>query len=113
MKSLTDLLAALLLAFSTIQGDANQAARSHGPDYLAMRLPRGTLVTVCGVEHPTRCWRNARTTDYGPAKKTGDIADIALDHWLHVCKLPQGRGECEVRVTVLGPRPTLPPTDTE
>lgn len=104
-----DLLYVLALAVS-ITGNANWAQASHGEDYLAMRLPRGTVVTICGAGG---CWHRARVNDYGPVRATGDIADIAVGHWESVCGLPRSRGECRVTVKVIGAQPTLPPTDVE
>ncbi len=92
-------------------GDANYANESHGSDYLAMRLPRGTIVNICGQGG---CWDNARVNDFGPVESTGDIADIALVRFAHICgyTLDEARirGECPIVVEELGI--PLPPTDT-
>jgi hypothetical protein len=92
-----------------IRGDANQATLSHGRDYLAMRLPRGTVVDIVG---PGGKWLGAKVNDYGPKRSTGDIADIGIIHWREVCGLPDYRGECVVAVTIHG-KLQLPATDTE
>lgn len=93
-------------------GTANFATRSHGDHYLAMRLPRGTVVTICGAGG---CWRGAIVNDFGPKPSTGDIADIALGHFAHVCgyTVPEAkrRGECSVTVEVHGTI-KLPETST-
>lgn len=93
-------------------GQANYATRSHGDHYLAMRLPRGTVVTICGAGG---CWRDAVVNDFGPVKATGDIADIALVQFAHVCgwTIAKARrmGECRVTVT-RGALIPLPQTDT-
>jgi hypothetical protein len=94
-----------------IKGVANFADPSHGIDYLAMRLPRGTDVRICG---DGGCL-SMTVNDYGPAKSTGDIADIALVRFAAVCDytIEQARrmGECEVVISY-GAR-ELPPTDIE
>ncbi len=114
---MTGLLLALVLfvgQVGTVQisGDANFAAASHGSSYLAMRLPHGTIVTLCGAGG---C-RTLAVSDYGPVPSTGDIADIALVVFAHVCGYTiaeaKRRGECVVTVELLGDVP-LPPTDTE
>lgn len=78
-------------------GYAGWATRSLGPRYLAMRLPRGTWVTICAVE----CW-TTRTTDYGPSSRIvpNRVADIAVGQWERVCGLPASRGLCLVTVAL-------------
>lgn len=96
-----------------IRGDANYADPSHGSGYLAMRLPRGTRVTICGDGGCRRMVVN----DFGPVKATGDIADIALVQFAPICgytiREARIRGECEVTVTIGQRDVVLPPTDTE
>lgn len=107
----------------TIEGTANYAVASHGQDYLAIRAKRGTRVEVCGAGG---C-KNLVSTDYGPAKRTGDIADIGIYWFARLCGYydpnaedpyaeARSRGECQVTIRFLGkaprPEPTLPPTDT-
>ena len=108
-------LAALLPAQGAIgtpliAGQANFADPSHGSGYLAMRLPRGTQVHICGAGGCV----NMVVNDYGPVEATGDIADIALVKVAKVCgyTIPEAkrRGECSVEVEV-GVRIALPPTD--
>lgn len=83
-------------------GRANYANPSHGPDYLAIRADRGTLVRICGAG---ACWVT-RSTDYGPDKDTGDIADIALVQFARICgwtiEHARRMGECDVTVERLG-----------
>jgi hypothetical protein len=114
---MTALLLALALALGqvgtvAIGGDANYANPSHGSHYLAMRLPRGTVVTICGAGG---CWRDAVVNDYGPVVATGDIADIALVQFAKVCGWSiaeaKRRGECSVTVEY-GGTIRLPETDT-
>lgn len=97
-------------AHSLITGRANYATCC-GSRYLAMRLDRGTLVRITGAGGS---W-TTRTTDYGPAKRTGDIADIALGRFAEVCgwSVAHARrmGECDVTVELLG-EIELPETDT-
>jgi hypothetical protein len=106
-------LAMLVGQVGTVQesGTANYASPSHGSNYLAMRLPRGTSVRICGAGG---CW-NGVVNDYGPVLSTGDIADIALVKFAHVCgyTIPEAkrRGECSVTAEYGGTIP-LPPTDT-
>lgn len=101
-------------ALVAITGRASQADESHPSNYLAMRLPRGTKVTLCGHGG---CWVGL-VNDYGPSSKIRPrrIADIALKHWLHVCGISQIHGTCKITASYeLGqhPKPTPPPTDTE
>lgn len=94
----------------SVSGGANFAARIHGDSYLAMRLPRGTVVTICGAGG---CWHDAVVNDWGPVKATGDIADIALTKFMTICGYTEAEarlhGECAVRVT--WGMTTLPRTD--
>lgn len=96
-----------------LAGRANYAAPSHGSSYLAIRADRGTLVKICGAGS---CW-TTRSTDYGPAKRTGDVADIALVRFAEICGWSVARarqmGECDVTIEFLGESIVLPATDTE
>jgi len=103
------------LAAGTISGNAGYAVPALGSAYLAMRLPRGTLVTITG---PGGSW-TARVTDYGPSSwiRPPRVADIALGHWLTICGKPASAGLCAVRVQLgapvpTAPRPTAPATDS-
>ena len=89
-------------------GNAGWAVPSLGARYLAVRLPRGTGVSVCG---PGACW-TTKTTDYGPSSRIrpSRIADIAVGQWERVCGVSRSRGLCRVQIT---PLPPGPPTDTE
>lgn len=102
-------LAASAVGTVMVAGQANFANPSHGSDYLAMRLPRGTVVQLCGAGG---CWTGT-VNDYGPVEATGDIADIALVRFAHVCGYSIAeaklRGECAVTAEYGW---TLPPTDT-
>lgn len=96
-----------------IRGDANFADPGYGPGYLAVReWPVGTRVTVCGEGDCARM----RVTSYGPAKRTGDIADIGLRTFAKVCgytvREARIRGECTVTISAGWRDVALPPTDT-
>lgn len=95
----------------TIEGIASWVAPKWGRDYLAMRLPRGTRVTLSG---PGGTW-HAVVNDYGPARRTGRIADIAVGRWEDICGVPRSLGLCRVTavITRRDASPTLPPTDVE
>lgn len=97
---------------SVLLGGRANYATIGGPDYLAIRADRGTLVRICGAGE---C-QTLRSTDYGPAKRTGDIADIALGRFAAICgwSVPVARrmGECDVTIETLTDIP-LPATDTE
>ena len=123
LRYITSLLIALILASGgaigtpaqAVQGPANWAGASHGPAYLAMRLPRSSVVDI---EGPGGKWLGAVVNDYGPSKAGGKVADIALVRWLDICGVPASRGTCHVVITIRkrggdGPAPTLPPTDTQ
>lgn len=97
-----------------IAGGANFAEPGHGPDYLAMRLPRHTRVRICGAGS---C-RVMVTNDVGP-KSRAKVADIALVRFTAICGFPdqdtaRRAGICAVEIEVLGHLAiALPPTDTE
>jgi hypothetical protein len=97
----------------TYQGIASQADESHGPNYLAMREPRGTRARICGAGDCMTLTVN----DYGPSARIRPrrVADIAVGHWERITGLPRSRGLGQVTVTILsrphGATPTGPPTD--
>lgn len=62
----------------------------------AMRLPRGTLVKICGS---ATCVVR-RTGDYGPATWTGHIADLTPQDFRTVCGCGTGTGVIRVRITI-------------
>jgi hypothetical protein len=92
---------------SSVSGNAGWAVASLGASYLAVRLPRGTLVSVCG---PGDCW-TTRTTDYGPSSRITPprVADIAVGQWQRVCGMSPSRGLCRVTIvrTPMGPATDL------
>lgn len=83
-------------------GRANYATL--GSRYLALREKRGTRVRICGDGGCVRM----TSTDYGPAKRTGDIADIALPVFAKVCgwsvEKARRMGECDVTIEKEDPR---------
>jgi hypothetical protein len=93
------------------EGIASWMPAKYGRDYLAMRLPKGTVVTICG---PGGCWRNAVVMDYGPSGRIHPdrIADIAVGRWESICGVPKELGLCPVSVDVVR-RVPLPETSTE
>ena len=95
---------------STLRGRASWVRASLGPRYLAARMPRGTVLTICGqLDCVTRT-----VTDYGPSKRKhpGRIVDMSRADFATICGDPERLGTCAVRVTVHG-RIVPPETDTE
>ena len=80
----------------TLEGIASWVAPRYGKGYLAMRLPKGTHVTLSG---PGGTWE-AVVNDYGPAKRTGRIADIAVGRWEDICGVPRSLGLCRVTAVI-------------
>ena len=94
----------------TLEGIASWVAPRYGKSYLAMRLPKGTHVTLSG---PGGTWE-AVVNDYGPAKRTGRIADIAVGRWEDITGLDRSLGLARITVVITKMAgPTLPPTDME
>jgi hypothetical protein len=83
----------------SLRGTASWVRASLGPSYLAMRLPRGTLVRICG---PLDCVRRT-VNDYGPSKRKHPdrVADLSARDFQRTCG-PLTMGLCVVRVWVLG-----------
>ncbi len=80
-----------------------------GPNYLATRFPRGTLVRICAVECITR-----RTTDFGPSAAIDPprIADLSVLDWEAISGLPRSRGLVLGSIETINEAP-LPATDTD
>lgn len=94
----------------TLEGIASWVAPRYGKSYLAMRLPKGTHVTLSG---PGGTWE-AVVNDYGPAKRTGRIADIAVGRWEDICGVPRSLGLCRVTAVITNRAAiALPETDQE
>lgn len=62
----------------------------------AMRLPRGTIVIICGAGG---CIERT-ITDYGPAAGTDRIADLYVEDFFDICGCPSWSGETEITVSV-------------
>jgi hypothetical protein len=62
----------------------------------AMRLPRGTVVVVCG---DGGCLERV-ITDYGPTRKGGRLIDLDRPDFFQVCGCPGWSGTTEVTVRV-------------
>ena len=100
----------LILFTDKAQGIASWVAPRYGKSYLAMRLPKGTHVTLSG---PGGTWE-AVVNDYGPAKRTGRIADIAVGRWEDICGVPRSLGLCRVTAVITKRAAiALPETDQE
>jgi len=64
--------------------------------HVVTRYPRGTVIRVCG---PIGCTGKVRSWGYGPAKRTGRIADLDVNVFEDVCG-PRGRGVCDITLEV-------------
>jgi len=62
----------------------------------AMRLPRGTVVRICG---DGGCIER-RITDYGPVARNGRIVDLDRSDFFRVCGCPSWSGTTKVTVAI-------------
>ena len=62
----------------------------------AMRLPRGTVIVVCGAGG---CIERV-ITDYGPTKRGGRIIDLYRRDFFAICGCPSWSGTTEVTIRV-------------
>lgn len=62
----------------------------------AMRLPRGTVIVVCG---DGGCIERV-ITDYGPTKRGGRIIDLYRPDFFAICGCPSWSGTTEVTIRV-------------
>ena len=62
----------------------------------AMRLPRGTLVRICG---DGGCIQRT-ITDYGPVARNGRVADLDRQDFFKVCGCPSWSGTTKVTVAI-------------
>lgn len=62
----------------------------------AMRLPRGTVVVICGAGG---CIERT-VTDYGPSAKGGRIIDLYRPDFFRICGCPAWSGTTEVTIRV-------------
>jgi hypothetical protein len=81
--------------------------------YLAIPLGPGVRVSICG---PARCL-TLTSTDAGPNRamlQAGRIADVSVPLFRSLCGCSESRGAFtgSWRLAGIGPRMTLPPTDT-
>lgn len=93
-------------------GGIGYAVPSLGRYYLAMRLPRGTLVRICG---PGGCLKRT-VTDYGPSRKIRPtrLADASYQDWLVICgQRTHRKGLCQGHAIIFDRLPKPPATDTE
>lgn len=77
---------------STLHGSAS--FYDHGTT--AMRLPRGTVVVICGAGG---CIERT-ITDYGPSAKGGRIIDMYRPDFFRICGCPSWSGTTEVTIRV-------------
>lgn len=94
---------------TTLRGRASWVRASLGARYMAARLPRGTILRVCG---PLACFTGV-VTDYGPSKRKHPdrIVDLSRARFSLVCGDPVTLGTCPVQVWVVDVR--APETDTD
>ncbi len=95
------------IAAPLVGGIVGYAAPSYGPAYLAMRLPRGTHVHICG---PAGC-AYAVVSDFGPVARLHRLADLSWADFGRVCGAHR-QGLCRAQATLLEVPPQLPATDT-
>lgn len=62
----------------------------------AMRLPRGTIVRICG---DGGCIQRT-ITDYGPVARNGRIVDLDRRDFFRVCGCPSWSGTTKVKVAI-------------
>jgi hypothetical protein len=104
-------IAATRIGRPMIGGWISYADRQHGRFYLAMRLPRGTVVRICG---PGGCLRRV-VNDYGPKASIRPIriADVSYLDWLFICgQKSHLHGKCRGSAIIFEKAPQLPATDT-
>jgi hypothetical protein len=77
---------------STITGTAS----FYSAGYTAMRLPRGTIVVICGA---AGCLERT-ITDYGPVASTGRIIDMYKPDFFRICGCPWYAGLTTVTVRI-------------
>lgn len=64
----------------------------------AMRLPRGTVVVICGA---AGCLERV-INDYGPAASTGRVIDMYEPDFFAICGCPSWSGLTQVTIRVYG-----------
>lgn len=95
---------------SDLLGTVGYAEPGLGRHYLAMRLPRGTHVFICG---PAGCTSGV-VSDYGPSRRLHPdrIADLSYVDFTLVCG-PHRVGLCRATAGIVAAPRALPPTDTK
>lgn len=91
-----------------LRGRASWVRASLGSRYLAARLPKGTVLRICGA---LGCVTGV-VMDYGPSKRLHPdrIVDLSRVDFARICGDPILLGTCRVRVRVVNVVP--PETDT-
>jgi hypothetical protein len=69
------------------------ASWGNGWTGVVTRLPRGTVIRVCG---PLGCW-SGRSVGYGPAVRTHRVADLSRSVFSRICGDPSA-GLCRVSI---------------
>ena len=82
-----------------LRGRASWVRASLGSRYLAARMPKGTVLRICG---PLACTTGV-VMDYGPSKRLHPdrIVDLSRVRFARVCGDPILLGTCRVRVRIL------------
>lgn len=83
---------------ATLHGQASWVRASLGYRYLAARLPKGTVLRICG----SRGCVVRVVNDYGPSRRAFPerIVDLSRHDFAAICGDPVRLGTCAVRVTV-------------
>ena len=80
---------------TVIRGEASWGYGFYG--HVVTRYPRGTIIRVCGK---LGCTGRVKSWGYGPAKRTGRIADLDINVFRNVCGDPIRLGVCQIRLEV-------------
>src|SRR5262249_34854508 len=79
-------------AKSTLRGEAS----FYDNGTTAMRLPRGTVVVICGAGG---CIERT-VTDYGPSARGGRVIDMYRPDFFLICGCPSWSGTTEVTIRI-------------
>lgn len=94
------------------EGVVSHMGPGFGRDYLALPVPRGTTVRICG---PARC-RVMTSNDFGPNQRIHPdrIADVGMATFTELCACPTSQGLFRGSWSVTDAQSeTLPETATE
>ena len=83
-------------AWKTPKSTVTGTASWYSAGYTAMRLPRGTIVVICGA---AACIERT-ITDYGPVASTGRVIDLYRPDFITVCGCSSGTGLTTVTVRI-------------